>query len=92
MFERHPNISEHSWGINKYFLPLILQERRVKMRRLGVIVGLLFFLCSGASAVDYRGVGNWTDPNNWSDGVLPSGAVEVKIRGEDTILTLNTRS
>ncbi|MBN1362003.1 MAG: LamG domain-containing protein, partial [Sedimentisphaerales bacterium] len=60
------------------------------MRRLCVVVGLTCFLCGAALAVDYRGVGTWEDPNNWSDGVVPTGAVEVKIRGEETVLTLNT--
>jgi hypothetical protein len=53
-------------------------------------VGLLCLLCQAAWAADYQGVGNWSEPNGWSDGALPSGAVEVKIRGEGTLLTLNT--
>jgi len=60
------------------------------MKRLYVIMGLLCLLGHGAWAADYRGVGNWADPNGWSDGAPPSGAVEVKIRGEGTVLTLNT--
>ncbi len=60
------------------------------MRALYVVVGLVGLLCSGAFAADYRGVGNWADPNGWSDGAPPAGAVEVKIRGEGTVLTLNT--
>jgi len=60
------------------------------MRRVCAIIGLLCLLGQGAWAADYRGVGNWADPNGWSDGAPPSGAVEVKIRGEETILTLNT--
>lgn len=60
------------------------------MKRLCVVAGLVCLLCSGAWALDYRGVGNWADPNGWADGAPPSGAVEVKVRGEETILTLNT--
>jgi hypothetical protein len=60
------------------------------MRRLCAIIGLLCLLGQAAWAADYRGVGNWADPNGWSDGAPPSGAVEVKIRGEETVLTLNT--
>src|SRR4030043_445859 len=66
------------------------QERRFKMRRLSLILFLVCFLCTGVLAVDYRGVGNWADPNGWSDGAPPSGAAEVKVRGEETVLTLNT--
>jgi len=61
------------------------------MRRLGVIVGLVCFLSSGVLASnDFSGVGNWADPNIWSAGYVPSGAEEVKVRGEDTVCTLNT--
>jgi len=60
------------------------------MKRLCLVIGLVCFLCSGVFALDYRGVGNWADPNGWGDGAPPSGAVEVKVRGEDTVLTLNT--
>jgi len=61
------------------------------MRRLGVIVGLVCFLSSGVLASnDFRGVGNWADPNIWSAEHVPSGAEEVKVRGEDTVCTLNT--
>ena len=60
------------------------------MRVLCTVLGLLCLLCSSAFGADYRGVGNWADPNGWSDGAPPTGAVEVKIRGEGTILTLNT--
>jgi hypothetical protein len=60
------------------------------MKTFCAVVGLLCLLSQGAFALDYRGVGNWADPNGWSDGAPPSGAVEVKIRGADTILTLNT--
>ncbi len=61
------------------------------MRRLGVIVGLVCFLSSGILASnDFSGVGNWADPNIWKEGRSPSGAEEVKVRGEDTICTLNT--
>lgn len=60
------------------------------MKRLCVVAGLVCLLCSGAWALDYRGVGNWADPNGWGEGVPPSGAVEVKVRGEETVLTLNT--
>lgn len=60
------------------------------MKALWTIAAVLCLLSTGAFAVDYRGVGNWADPNGWSDGAPPSGAEEVKIRGEDTVLTLNT--
>ncbi|MBN2180553.1 MAG: hypothetical protein JW715_01470, partial [Sedimentisphaerales bacterium] len=60
------------------------------MKRMCLLIGLVCFLSSGVFAVDYTGVGNWADPNGWSDGAPPTGAVEVKVRGEDTVLTLNT--
>ncbi len=60
------------------------------MKRLCVVVGLMCLLSSAALALDYRGVGTWEDPNNWGDGAPPVGAAEVKVRGEETILTLNT--
>ena len=60
------------------------------MRRVCVVLGLVCFLCSGSFAIDFRGEGNWADPNMWSDGRLPTGAEEVKVRGEETICTLNT--
>jgi hypothetical protein len=60
------------------------------MKTLCASVALLCLLCQAALAADYRGVGNWSEPNGWSDGAPPSGAVEVKIRGDETILTLNT--
>lgn len=60
------------------------------MRPFCTAAALLCLLCNGAWALDYRGVGNWADPNGWSDGAPPTGAVEIKVRGEDTVLTLNT--
>jgi hypothetical protein len=41
-------------------------------------------------AIDYRGVGNWADPNGWSESRPASGEEEVKVRGSDTVCTLNT--
>ncbi len=61
------------------------------MRRLGTIFLLLCVFSYGALASnDFRGVGNWADPNIWSAERVPSGEEEVKVRGEDTICTLNT--
>jgi len=76
--------------INTYYCQ-ISQEKRVKIRRLGVILGFVCFLSSEVLASnDFSGVGNWADPNIWSGGHSPSGAEKVKVRGEDTICTLNT--
>ena len=60
------------------------------MKRRCVIIGLVGLLSSGVWAIDYRGVGNWSDPNNWSAGRLASGAEEVKVRGSETVCTLST--
>jgi len=60
------------------------------MRPFRALVPFLCLSCTLAFAADYRGVGNWADPNGWSTGAPPSGAEEVKIRGERTVLTLNT--
>lgn len=61
------------------------------MRKLYIFVSLICFLSSSAWASnDFRGVGNWADPNIWSGGDVPSGEEEVKVRGDETICTLNT--
>lgn len=60
------------------------------MRLFCATVILLCLLCQGAFCADFRGVGNWAEPNGWSGGAPPQGAEEVRVRGEDTVLTLNT--
>ena len=62
------------------------------MRRLSLVALLVTFFSSGVFAsndwVSY--VGNWTDPAGWSESRPPSGAEEVKVRGQEAICTLNT--
>ena len=61
------------------------------MRRLSIVVLLVCCFCSGVFASnDFRGVGNWSDPNIWTEERPPSGEEEVKVRGEETVCTLNT--
>ena len=63
------------------------------MRRWSLVVLLVSFLSSGASASnDFGGgaVGNWSQADLWSLGYVPTGEEEVKVRGEGTICTLNT--
>jgi len=67
------------------------------MRRLGVVVFLVCFMSSGVFASnDWKQTGgywsdpNWSDPNSWSQGHLPTVNEEVKIRGDGTVCTLNT--
>jgi hypothetical protein len=60
------------------------------MRAFCATMGVLCLLCQAALGADYRGVGNWADPNGWSGGAPPTGAEEIKVRGDTTVLTLNT--
>ncbi len=61
------------------------------MKKLYLFVSLVCFLSSSVWASnDFSGVGNWADPNIWSTGYVPSGEEEVKVRGGDTICTLDT--
>jgi hypothetical protein len=60
------------------------------MRRLGVALMFVCIFCGGAFASnDFIGVGNWSDVDLWDDGHLPTVDEEVKIRGEETVCTLN---
>jgi len=62
------------------------------MRKLSLIVLLLSFIGNGVYASnDWKdAVGNWTQADIWSQGYVPTGAEEVKVRGEGAICTLNT--
>jgi hypothetical protein len=62
------------------------------MRRLGVIMLFVVFMVSSAFASNtwQHYVGNWTDPCGWSEGRPPTGAEEVKIKKDDSVITLNT--
>jgi hypothetical protein len=59
-------------------------------RKLYVTIIGACLVCAGASgATSFTGVGNWMDPNLWSDGI-PSGAVQADVVGPNTVCTLNT--
>ncbi|MDH7599383.1 MAG: hypothetical protein QHH07_07080 [Sedimentisphaerales bacterium] len=62
------------------------------MRR-GLILSIMVVcLCANAVlAIDWLNyTGNWNDVAGWVDGRLPTGQEEVKIRGTETVCTLNT--
>ncbi|UCG57702.1 MAG: PEP-CTERM sorting domain-containing protein [Phycisphaerales bacterium] len=61
------------------------------MKRLGLVVLLVCFLSGSVFASnDFSGVGNWSNAEIWSQGYVPTGEEEVKVRGDETICTLNT--
>lgn len=62
------------------------------MKRLCFVVLLVSFLtCSAFASNDWKdAVGNWTEADVWSQGYVPTGEEEVKIRGEWAVCTLNT--
>jgi len=61
------------------------------MRRLGMVVLLVCFVCSGALAsTDWiNQVGQWNEAHRWSNGV-PVGDDEIKIRGSDAVCVLDS--
>lgn len=61
------------------------------MKRVSILAILSIFCISANSfAIDFIGQGKWSDLNLWSEGRLPTGAEEVKVRGADTICTLDS--
>jgi len=66
-------------------------ERGKKMRRRLTVIMALVGLASGiaGAATRFTGVGNWNDPNRWSEGV-PTGAVQADIMDPNTVCTLNS--
>lgn len=62
------------------------------MRRWSLAVLLVSFMGTAAFASnDWKdAVGNWMEADVWSQGDVPTGEEEVKVRGEETICTLNT--
>ena len=62
------------------------------MRRLSIVVLLVSFMSSGVFASnDWSEPGGyWSYPNGWSQGYIPTVDEEVKVRGDETVCTLNT--